>query len=120
MVELMITLVILAIGVMSVSQLFPAGSRTQVRDRMRAEAVNRASEKLEQLGVLSWSAAELSAGRHPAGNATEPLKTTGKLSRFYQVDVLPAPMSKVKRVTVSVTWKAARSCTVQAVTYVRN
>lgn len=119
MVELLIALTLLAIGLLAVAHLFPAGSRVQVKDRMRTEAVQRAREKMEILQVAGWSSADLSAGRHPAGTATEQLKSVGTLRRFYQVDVLPAPLDKVKRLTVSVTWTAARRCTVQAVTYLK-
>jgi len=116
--ELLIALVVLSIGVLSLSQLFPAGSRTQVQARLRTEASQYSREKIEQLEVLSWSDTALDAGRHPGGAATEALGA-GKLKRYYQVEVLPAPLANLKQVTVNVVWRQVRACTVQAVTYLR-
>ena len=117
--ELLIALVVLSIGVLSLSQLFPAGSRSQLQARLRTEASQYSREKIEQLEVLSWTDTALTAGRHPGGNATEHLGTVGTLARYYQVEVLPAPLATLKQVTVNVVWRQVRPCTVQAVTYLR-
>ena len=118
LVEILIALVVLAIGVLGVAQLFPAGSRSQVRDRLRTEASQLAREKIEQLEVTDWIDPALSIGLHPAGGP-EKLGRVGALGRTYQVDPMPAPLDNLKRVTVHVTWNQVRACTVQAVTYVR-
>ena len=117
--ELMVALTVLAVGVLAVGQLFPAGSRSQVRDRLRTEASQLAREKIEQLEGLDWTDAELTAGRHPAGAAAEKLGSVGALGRHYEVDSLAAPLDNLKRVTVHVTWNQVRACSVQAVTYLR-
>ena len=117
--ELMMALTVLAIGVLAVSQLFPAGSRTQVQDRLRTEATQFSREKIEQLELVSWANAALTIGRHPAGNAVEKLGSVGTLARYYQVDLLAPPLDNLKRVTVNVTWSQVRACTLRAVTYLR-
>ena len=117
--ELLIALVVLSIGVLSLSQLFPAGSRSQVQSRLRTEASQYSREKIEQLEVLSWTDTALTAGRHPGGSATEKLESAGTLARFYQVEILPAPLANLKQVTVNVVWRHVKPCTVQAVTYLR-
>ncbi|HEY2954586.1 MAG TPA: prepilin-type N-terminal cleavage/methylation domain-containing protein [Candidatus Eisenbacteria bacterium] len=114
--ELIVALTILAIGVLAVSQLFPAGTRSQVQDRLRTEAIQFAREKVEQLELTGWSGPDLTVGRHPAGAAVEPL---GSLGRSYQVDLLAAPLDNLKRVTVKVAWNHVRRCSLQAVTYLR-
>ena len=119
LIELMVALTVLAVGVLAVAQLFPAGSRSQVRDRLRTEASQLAREKIEQLEVLDWTDPALTSGRHPAGAADEKLGNVGALGRFYQVDPLAAPLDNLKRVTVHVTWSQVRACSVQAVTYLR-
>ena len=116
--ELMVALTVLAVGVLAVAQLFPAGSRGQVRNRLRTEASQLAREKIEQLEVLEWADPALASGRHPVG-AAEKLGGAGNLGRYYEVDPLAAPLDNLKRVTVHVTWNQVRACTVQAVTYVR-
>jgi prepilin-type N-terminal cleavage/methylation domain-containing protein len=118
LIELMVALTVLAIGVLAVAQLFPAGSRSQVRDRLRTEASQLAREKIEQLEVLDWTDADLATGRHPAGGS-EKLGSVGALGRYYDVAPMAAPLDNLKQVTVHVTWNAVRACTAQAVTYVR-
>ena len=115
--ELLVALIILSVGVLGVAQLFPAGTRVQVQDRLRTEASQLSREKIEELQALDINDAALTAGRHPAGAATDTLGYAGGLGRYYQVDLLAAPLDNLKKVTVSVTWKHARACTLQAVTY---
>jgi len=119
LIELLIALTVFSIGAMALTQLFPAGARSQMRTQLRTEAGQFSREKIEHLEALGWSDTALTAGRHPAGTATEKLTTTGTLARFYQVDSLTG-FTDLKRITVSVVWWNARRCTVQAVTYVRS
>jgi prepilin-type N-terminal cleavage/methylation domain-containing protein len=118
LIEMMVALTVLAIGVLAVAQLFPAGSRSQVRDRLRTEASQLAREKIEQLEVADWTDADLAPGRHPAGGP-EKLGSVGALARYYDVSPMSAPLDNLRQVTVHVTWNQVRACTVQAVTYVR-
>ena len=46
LVELLMALVVLSIGVLGVSQLFPTGTRVQVQDRLRTEASQLSRENL--------------------------------------------------------------------------
>ncbi len=116
LVELMVALVVLSIGVIGVSQLFPTGTRVQVQDRLRTEASQAAREKLEQLHNVAAGDPALTAGHHPSG-APEQVGSTGEMKRYYDVETMAAPLDNLTRVTVSVTWQHARACTVQAVTY---
>ena len=119
LIELLMALVVLAIGVLAVAQMFPASSRGQTRDRMRSVGNNYAQSKIEELETLTWADAGLSVGRHPAGSATEALGTTGAWQRFYNVDAMAAPMDNLRRVSVVVAWTAVKPETVTAITYVR-
>lgn len=119
MIELMIALVVLALGVLAVAQLFPAGARGQTKDRMTTAGSYYAQQKLETLQVLNWFDAALTDGRHPAGTATEPLGNTGKWQRYYEVTTLAAPLDNLKKVTVTVTWNFMGARSVTATTYLR-
>lgn len=114
--ELMVALVVLSVGLLAVAQLFPAGSRGQVKDRMLTVGNYYAQEKIEQFVNVPWSDPVLTVGRHPAGTATESL---GQWQRFYTVETLAAPLDNLKRVTVTVTWTFQGARSVAAVTYVR-
>ena len=67
LIELCIALVVLAIGILAVGRLFPAGARAQAQDRLLISANYYAQEKVESLTGLSWADAALTDGRHPAG-----------------------------------------------------
>jgi len=114
--ELMIALVVLSIGLLAVAQLFPAGSRGQVQDRMLTTANFYAQERVEHFLNLSWNHPDLTVGRHPPGTATESL---GAWQRFYEVEAMAAPLDNLKKVTVTVTWKFQGNRSVAATTYVR-
>lgn len=105
MVELMIALVFLAIGILAIGRLFPAGTRSQLSSRLTSGANFYVQQKAEELMGLSAADPGMSAGRHPPGTATESLGDGGAWKRFYQVDILPAPLSSVRRITINVSWK---------------
>ena len=119
LIELMIALIVLSLGILAVAQLFPAGARAQLSDRMMTSAGNYAQEKLEQLIRLGWSDPALAVGRHPPGTATEALGASGKWQRFYVVSTLPAPLDNLKKVTVTVGWTYMGDRNVQSTTYLR-
>ena len=116
--ELMIALVVLSIGLLAVAQLFPAGSRGQVQDRMLTTASYYAQEKVEQLVNVAWSDDSLAVGRHPTGTATVSLGS-GQWHRYYQVDQMDPPLDNLKKVTVNVSWTFQGARSVTATTYVR-
>ena len=113
-------LVVVSIGLLALSQMFPAGTRGQVRDRLYSSGHYYAQEKIEEVSARSWADPDLSVGRHPAGAVVESLGTHGTWTRFYQVDALAAPLDNLRKVTVTVNWNYlgdARSAA--ATTYVR-
>lgn len=120
LVEMLIALVVLAIGILAVGRMFPTGARSQVRDRLLVGANYYAQEKVEQLTGLSWTDASLSVGRHPGGTATESLGG-GQWTRFYQVSAMAAPLDNLKKIDVTVSYRGAGLTprTVTATTYVR-
>jgi prepilin-type N-terminal cleavage/methylation domain-containing protein len=113
--ELMVALVVLAIGILAVAQIFPAGSRGQVQDRLLSTANYDAQQKIEELAGLSWSDANLTVGRHPP--ATD--ENLGAWQRHYDVEVLAAPLDNVKKVVVTVSWNFQGSRSVRTTTYIR-
>ena len=116
--ELMIALVILTVGILSVGQLFPAGSRGQVQSRMTNSASYYAQEKLEQLNGQTWTSAALTDGRHPS-SGSEALGSGGQWHRYYEVATLASPLDNLKKVTVTVEWTFMGARSVTATTYVR-
>ena len=119
LVELMIALVVLALGILAVGQLFPAGTRSQLKDRMMTAGSYYVQQQMESLTVLSWADAALTDGRHPAGTATESLGPSGQWHRFYNVSTLAAPLDNLKKVTVTVSWTFMGARSTTATTYLR-
>jgi len=121
LVEMLIALVVLAVGLLAVGQMFPQGERSAIQDRLLVGANYYAQEKLEDLTGRTWLDPLLTDGRHPAGTATESLGTNGSWQRFYQVTAMAAPLDNLKKLDVTVTYAGAgmtpRSIT--ATTYVR-
>ena len=118
LVELLIALLVLAIGILALGRVFPAGSQRQVQDRLTTTASYYAQQKLEQLIPTDWNDASMTDGRHPAGTATESLGS-GKWQRYYQVTTMASPLDNLKKVTVTVTWTFNGARSVSAVTYKR-
>jgi prepilin-type N-terminal cleavage/methylation domain-containing protein len=120
LVELCIALVVLAVGILAVGRLFPAGARAQAQDRILISANYYAQEKVEALTGLSWADAALTDGRHPAGTAFDTLGT-GAWLRAYQVATMASPLDNLKKVDVTVNYRGAGQAqrSVTATTYVR-
>ena len=119
-IELMVALILLGLGILSVANLFPLGSRTQLRDRLRTSATDLAQQKMEQLRLKGWSDPDLSAGTHPnvSGEALS-LEDEGAFTRFWIVEQQTGSFADMKKVTVRVIWTYQRRDTVQLVTYFR-
>jgi len=119
LVEVLIALVVLSVGIMAIGGIFPAGTRTEVQTRMQSNANYFAQLKLEELRAIPWDDAALNAGRHPAGIVCDTLGTTKAWRRFYQVDLLAAPLLDLKRVSVNVSWTYHGTRSVIDTIYVR-
>jgi prepilin-type N-terminal cleavage/methylation domain-containing protein len=119
LIELMIALIVLSLGILAVVRLFPAGTRSQVSDKMLTSANYYAQEKIENLNHLPWADAQLTDGRHPPGIATEACGTSGRWQRFYEITTLTAPLDNLKKVTVTVSWTFLGARQVQSTTYLR-
>ena len=119
-IELMVALTILGIGILGLANVFPLGSSTQMRDRLRTSAADQAQQKMEQLRTESWSAPNLADGTHPnTSGETVTLQDEGTYNRRWIVEDQAGNFSDMKRVTVQVTWVAAHPETVTLVSYFR-
>ena len=120
LVELMIALVVLAVGVLVVGQIFPSGARSQVKDRLVIGANYYAQEQVESLTGRNWADPMLTDGRHPAGAAVDSLES-GRWLRYYQVTTMAGSLNNLKKVDVFVVYRPPTRSrdTVTATTYVR-
>jgi prepilin-type N-terminal cleavage/methylation domain-containing protein len=107
LVEILIALMLLAVGILGVARMFPAGSRAQVQDHLLTAANDYARETLEDLSALAWSDTALSAGRHPGGTAEEAIGSAGQWQRHWDVTVMAAPLDNLKKVDVTVRYQGA-------------
>src|SRR5262249_36090143 len=119
-VELMVALTVLGIGIIGLANVFPLGSSNQLRDRLRTSATDIAQQKMEQLRLEAWSAADLTDGTHPSMSGESlSLQDEGSFTRKWFVTTQSGNFSDMKLVTVQVTWQFMRKDTVQLVSYFR-
>jgi prepilin-type N-terminal cleavage/methylation domain-containing protein len=119
-IELMVALVLLGLGILSVANLFPLSSRSQMRDRLRTSAADIAQQKMEQLRIKTWSAPDLTVGIHPdADGETLTLTNEGTFNRRWIVESQSGAFADMKKVTVRVIWTLQRPDTIDLVTYFR-
>jgi Tfp pilus assembly protein PilV len=118
LVELVFALSMIAIGVLAMTQLLPAGARGQNRDRLRTQASGYAQQEIEELNARGVTDAAMTTGRHPATGA-DTLGTLHTYLRFYTVTQMASPLDNLFKVAVSVTWTSARPETINATTYMR-
>lgn len=115
LIELLVALVLMAIGILAVSQLFPTGTRSQQKDEKSTAAHLHAQEKLESLRSLNWSHPDLNPGAH----GPDSVGTNNLYAVSYVVSIMPAPMDKVKRVDVTVNYNYLRPRTASVTSYLR-
>jgi prepilin-type N-terminal cleavage/methylation domain-containing protein len=119
-IELMVALTILGIGILGLANVFPLGSSTQVKDRLRTSGADLAQQKMEQLRTESWSSAYLTDGVHPTTSGeTLSLQDEGAFVRTWLVATQAGSFSDMKKVTVRVQWTFGRPDSVELVSYFR-
>ena len=100
LVELTVVLVVLAIGLLAVGQLFPIRPTQPGPSHLTATADDYARQKLEQLGELPAGHPDLAPGHHPASGGVEDL---GHWRRWYEVEAV-ASAPGLRKITVTVSW----------------
>jgi Tfp pilus assembly protein PilV len=114
-VEMMVALLVLAVGILAVGQLFPAGTRGQQKDRMFTTANMLAHEQLETLRAADWFGPSMSIGAH----GPDSVGTARQYALTYVVAPMSAPMDQVKRIDVTVSYTFLWPRTVTATSYIR-
>ncbi len=119
-IEVLVALVLLGLGILSLASLFPLGSQTQLRDRLRTSATDLAQQKMEQLRMQTWSDTDLTVGTHPDANGeTLALADEGTFVRYWIVEAQTGSFQDMKKVTTRVVWTYQRPDTIELVTYFR-
>ena len=97
MVEMLVAIVVLALGIMSVSAIFPLSLRVAQRMKAITKGTAYAHQKLDELRTIPYNDADLSAGTHPSDTLEN------EFIREYTVDD-SIPMVGMKRIEVKVNW----------------
>ena len=119
-IELMVALTVLGLGILGLANVFPLGSQTQTKDRLRTSGADLAQQKMEQLRTIAWSQPDLTDGTHPgASGETLTLANEGTFTRYWIVETQPGNFADMKRVTVRVRWTVLRPDSVELVSYFR-
>ena len=116
----MVALTLLGLGILTIANMFPLGSQTQLKDRLRTSAADLAQQKMEQLRMLSWADPDLDVGTHPdAAGDTLNLDGEGRFIRYWVVEGQSGAFADMKKVTTRVVWSRQRPDTIDLVTYFR-
>jgi len=119
-IELMVALTVLGIGILGLANVFPLGSQTQLRDRLRTSGADLAQQKMEQLRLEAWSGTELTDGVHPTtGGEALSLQDEGQFNRYWTVATQAGTFADMKKVVVRVRWTYLRTDSVELVSYFR-
>lgn len=120
-IELMVALTLLGIGIMALANVFPYGSQSQIKDRLRTSGADLAQQKMEQLRLEAWAASDLTDGTHPTTSGeTLSLQDEGTFNRQWSVATQTGNFSDMKLVTVKVRWTfTTRPDSVLLVSYFR-
>lgn len=100
--ELALALVVLAIGVLGLAALMPAGTRSAAHSGEETRASELASQLAEKLLATPYHDADLTAGSHTASPAPAP-------GGYFLTWVVEAdqPISQCKRITITARWPQA-------------
>jgi Tfp pilus assembly protein PilV len=116
----MVALTVLGLGILGLANVFPLGSQTQMKDRLRTSGADLGQQKMEQLRLLGWSDPDLADGTHPtASGETLTLQDDGIFNRRWIVATQAGTFSDMKKVTVRVRWTVLRPDSVELVSYFR-
>jgi len=119
-IELMVALTVLGIGILGLANVFPLGSQTQTKDRMRTSGADLAQQKMEQLRTIAWSQPDLTDGTHPGpAGETLTLQNEGTFVRYWLVATQAGNFADMKKVTMRVRWTVLRPDSVELVSYFR-
>ena len=106
LVEVMVSMTILAVGLLAISGMVPTAYTNISGSAVETRALGFAQERLDQLRVTTYTSTDLTAGSH-----TDAAPAAG-YTRVYTVED-NTPMSGVKRISVTVTGWRGRSVTLR-------
>jgi Tfp pilus assembly protein PilV len=102
LIEVIIAMLIFAVGIMAAIRTLPDSNTATTRARNLTHATNLAQEKIEELMALPYFSADLSAGNH--NDPQNPLEF--HYTRTWNVTD-DTPIAGMKNVTVTVTYESA-------------
>lgn len=102
-VEMLVSITILAVGLLALGVLFPAGMRSTMLTKQNTQAIEYCQQKIEYLRTLSWGNSELTAGTHgPDSLAMDNGSNIFILNHTVTDDY---PVTEMKKIDVSVSWR---------------
>ncbi len=98
LIEMLISILVLAIGIMGVAQVFPLGMKSVFRSQMYTKAVEYGEQKIEELRTIDYS--KLDSSPYDSGSE---LNNDGFLV-VWSVSANGTPVPNSRFVTVDVYW----------------
>ena len=106
MIEILVALIVIGIGVFSLTALIPAGTRSNTKAGQQTRGSELASVTMEKLLSTPYNDPDLDVGTHDDPNNPYP----GNYYVSWTVE-LDQPITKCKRITVETHWPTATSST---------
>ncbi|MCK4523393.1 prepilin-type N-terminal cleavage/methylation domain-containing protein [candidate division WOR-3 bacterium] len=104
-VELLVSITILAIGILSLGVLFPAGMRSTMLTKQNTQAIEYCQQRIEYLRTLNWNDTDLNAGTH--GPDSLAMDNNDNFFILNYIITPDHPVPDMKRITVNVSWTYA-------------
>ncbi|MFH1313142.1 MAG: type II secretion system protein [Candidatus Eisenbacteria bacterium] len=100
LVEVIVALIVIAIGIVGLSIVFPSATRDVGKSGIMSKAVELCQEKIEDCHMMAYDAAELAPG-YTHADTLNPIDGTYTRTWETYADV---PIAGCKRIEVRVTW----------------
>ena len=116
-IEMLVAIVVLALGIMGISSVFPLSLRVAQNMKAITKGTVYAHQKLEELRTLPYNHPLLDAGNSSISDPAETLENNYIRQCWVDGNI---PMSGMRRVRVKVKWTHPSSDSVEIFTYITN
>lgn len=102
-VEMLVSITILAVGLLALGVIFPAGMRSTMLTKQNTQAIEYCQQRIEYLRALTWNNSALTSGTH--GPDTLSMDNGSNFFTLNYTVTPDYPVVDMKKVVVNVSWR---------------